>query len=286
MSHYAISAERGVRSWAWFLAVGVHVLFIAVLVVGVSWQRRVVSTPLQAELWAELPVPATSNKPQVEPNQTDSAPTPPQQVPTPPSPSPKRVREDSAPAAPTPAKATPARVEAAPMNNHQESQAEIALEKRKKQEQERQKLALKRQKEMEEQLRQERAEAVREKKQDDARRALSEIQHEKQVQLAQAVQAAKAAQIDRYKLAIINKIKNNTEVPEGVPDGTTLEVDVTILPTGEVLSPIKIVQSSGSAQYDQAVIRGIMRSQPLPLPPDMALRRDFRTTHLQLRHEK
>ncbi len=286
MSNWPISAERGVRPWSWLLALGVHGLFIAVLVVGVSWQRRVVSTPLQAELWSELPAPATSNRvPPPSPNPEQPSAPPPTPAPAPPVPHPAE-QPPLKPATTPPIKASPARTEAAPPAITQASKSDIALEKKQRQEQERAKLALKRQKELEEQLRQERAEAAQEKKQDDARRALNELRHEQQVQLAQAVQAAKAAQIDRYKLAIINKIKNNTEVPEGVPDGTTLDVDVTILPTGEVLTPIKIVQSSGNAQYDQAVIRGIMRSQPLPLPPDMALRRDFRTTHLQLRHEK
>ncbi|NDU91248.1 MAG: TonB C-terminal domain-containing protein, partial [Ferrovum sp.] len=101
-----------------------------------------------------------------------------------------------------------------------------------------------------------------------------------------AAQDAKAALIDRYKLAIISKIRGNTEVPEGVPSGTTLEVDLTVLPTGEVMMPVKIVKSSGNAFYDQAVVRGIMRSQPLPLPTEPELRREFRVTHLQLKHEK
>ena len=92
--------------------------------------------------------------------------------------------------------------------------------------------------------------------------------------------------IDRYKLAIINKIRGNTEVPEGVENGTTLEVDLTVLPTGEGMMPVKIVRSSGNALYDQAVVRGIMRSQPLPLPAEPELRREFRVTHLQLKHEK
>lgn len=278
-----LSAERGVRPWSWLLALGVHGLFLAVLVVGVSWQRRVVSTPMQAELWSELPTPATSTH--VPPPSPNPEPSEAAEPARPPSPAPPKVEPPQP--APTPApKARPAPAAAPPAAASSALKAEIALEKKKRQELEQHKLALKRQKELEEQLRQERAEAAQEKKQDDARRAINEIRHERQVQLAQAVQAAKAAQIDRYKLAIINKIKNNTEVPEGVPNGTTLDVDLTILPTGEVLTPIKIVQSSGNAQYDQAVIRGIMRSQPLPLPPDMALRRDFRTTHLQLRHEK
>ncbi len=139
---------------------------------------------------------------------------------------------------------------------------------------------------MAEQIRQQRAEAVKEQQQEDARRAQQVAQHKKAAQLAKAAQDAKAALIDRYKLALINKIRGNTAVPVGVPSGTTLEVDLAVLPTGEVMMPVKIVKPSGNPLYDQAVVRGIMRSQPLPLPAEPELRREFRVTHLQLKHEK
>ena len=59
-----------------------------------------------------------------------------------------------------------------------------------------------------------------------------------------------------------------------------------VLPTGEVLEPILIVKSSGNKAYDEAVERGIIRSQPLPLPEDPELWQQFRELRLPFTHEK
>ena len=248
-----LSAARGVSPWAWVLAVSVHILFVMVLVFGVAWQHQVVA-PVEAELWSELPAPATVTKPPMPQPAPPPAPAPP-----PPAPAPVKPVQPAPPPVP--------------------SAADIALKKKQARELEAKKQTQNRERAVAEQIRQQRAEAVKEQQQEEAQR-------KKAAQLAKAAQDAKAALIDRYKLAIINKIRGNTEVPEGVPSGTTLEVDLTVLPTGEVMMPVRIVKSSGNALYDQAVVRGIMRSQPLPLPAEPELRREFRTTHLQLKHEK
>ncbi len=247
-------AERGLRPWAWMLAIAVHGAFLMVLVFGVAW-RHTVTPPMEAELWADLPAPATVTKP------------------VPPTPLPPPAPSVAAPA-PAPAQAPP-------------QAADIALKKQQEAAEEARRQALKqREREVAEQIRQQRTAALREQEQDEARHEANEERRKQAAQIAQAAQQARAAMIDRYKLAIINKIRANTEVPEGVANGVTLEVDITVLPTGEILMPVKIIKPSGSPPYDQAVLRGIMRSQPLPLPGDPELRRDFRTTHLQLKHEK
>lgn len=260
-----LSAERGVRPWAWLMALAVHLVFVVVLVFGVAWRQKI-TPPMQAELWDNLPAPATVTRP-----------VPPTPLPPPPPPAPVKAPE---PPPPAPVPQTPAPVKTPPA-------ADINLKKKaeEKKEAER-KQAQKRERELAEEIRQQRAAALREQEQDEARREAEEARRQQAAQVAKAAQKAKAALIDRYKLAIINKIKANTEVPEGVPDGLTLEVDLTVLPTGEILTPVRVVKSSGNAAYDQAVLRGIMRSQPLPLPSEPELRRDFRTTHLQLKHEK
>lgn len=248
------------------MAVVVHLVFVVVLVFGVAWHQKV-TPPMQAELWDNLPAPATVTRP--------VPPTP--LPPPPPPPAPVKAPE---PPPPAPVPQTPAPVKTPPA-------ADINLKKKaeEKKEAER-KQAKKRERELAEEIRQQRAAALREQEQDEARREAEAARRQQAAQVAKAAQKAKAALIDRYKLAIINKIKANTEVPEGVPDGLTLEVDLTVLPTGEILTPVRVVKSSGNAAYDQAVLRGIMRSQPLPLPSEPELRRDFRTTHLQLKHEK
>ena len=58
-----------------------------------------------------------------------------------------------------------------------------------------------------------------------------------------------------------------------------------LLPGGEVLH-VKLRRGSGVAVYDSAVERAILRAQPLPLPPDPALFKDFRELNLKFRPEK
>ena len=271
----AIDQERGVRLWAWILALLVHALFVAVLVLGVSWQRHPDPAPLVAELWSDIPQPATVTE--VTPPQPVT-PEPPAQPAPAPTLAPPRVEPAPAP-----------RPEPKPVLPATPSAADIALKKKKEkaaQEAKRQADQQKREKMLAEQLRQERQEALKEERNDAKLRADAEVRRRQAEQLAQNARAAQAAAVDRYKLAIINKIRGNTEVPEGVQAGLTLEVDVTILPDGGVLEPVRIVKSSGDPRYDQAVLRGILRSQPLPLPSDVALRQLFRVTHLQLHHEK
>lgn len=270
-----IDHERGVRLWAWILALLVHALFVAVLVFGVSWQRHPEPAPMMAELWSDIPKPATVTE--VTPPQPVTPEPPAQPVPAP-------------VLAPPPVASTPApRSEPKPVLPATPSAADIALKKKKEkavQEAKRQADQKQREKMLAEQLRQERQDALKEERNDAKMRADAEVRHRQAEQLAQNARAAQAAAVDRYKLAIINKIRGNTEVPEGVPAGLTLEVDVTILPDGGVLEPVRIVKSSGDPRYDQAVLRGILRSQPLPLPSDVVLRRLFRVTHLQIHHEK
>jgi colicin import membrane protein len=93
------------------LAVGVHVLFIALLVFGLSWQRRV-PEPLVAELWRELPT-------KVEP--VVKRPEPP-----PPPPAPKVEAPPPKPMPPPEPKVEPPKPQPAP----QASKADIELKEK------------------------------------------------------------------------------------------------------------------------------------------------------------
>ena len=46
---------------------------------------------------------------------------------------------------------------------------------------------------------------------------------------------------------------------------------------------VRTKRSSGQAPWDNAVERAIRRAQPLPLPPDPALMREFRELNLKFR---
>lgn len=69
---------------------------------------------------------------------------------------------------------------------------------------------------------------------------------------------------------IRGKIRGNIVMPREIVGNPEAIFDVTLLPTGEVLSARKR-QSSGQPAYDDAVERAIMKSSPLPKPDDPSL---------------
>lgn len=66
------------------------------------------------------------------------------------------------------------------------------------------------------------------------------------------------------------KIRGNIILPQDIPGNPEAVFDVTLLPTGEVLT-VRKAKSSGHAGYDDAVERAIMKSSPLPLPDDRSI---------------
>lgn len=107
------------------------------------------------------------------------------------------------------------------------------------------------------------------------------VQQENEQQAAAQEQAAAAGRVvGEYKDKIRNKIRRNIVAPPGVSNKISTEFDVTLLPGGLVLE-IRMTRSSGNQAYDNAVERGILKAQPLPLPPDAALFNRFRDLHLK-----
>lgn len=90
--------------------------------------------------------------------------------------------------------------------------------------------------------------------------------------------------VDEYKARIIAKVRSNVVEPPGVADDARAVFAVTVLPGGSVLPP-RLVTSSGNGAYDDAVERAILKSQPLPLPPDVAISSKFRELELVFRPE-
>ncbi|HEU0220247.1 MAG TPA: cell envelope integrity protein TolA [Gallionella sp.] len=85
--------------------------------------------------------------------------------------------------------------------------------------------------------------------------------------------------VGEYRGKIAAKIRSNIVMPPDVADDARAEFSVTLLPGGTVLSA-RLVKSSGNAAYDDAVERAILKSQPLPLPADMAMFSKFREMRL------
>ncbi|MDO8264678.1 MAG: cell envelope integrity protein TolA [Gallionella sp.] len=104
---------------------------------------------------------------------------------------------------------------------------------------------------------------------------------EQQAESERAEQAAaKGRVVNEYRTKIKNKITINVVLPPGVPDDALAVFRVTLLPGGAVLS-VEMKKSSGNAAYDNAVERAIIKSDPLPLPPDPAMFKDFRVLRLE-----
>jgi colicin import membrane protein len=91
--------------------------------------------------------------------------------------------------------------------------------------------------------------------------------------------AEKAAEIgrivDEYKAKITAKIRRNVVILPDVSKDARAEFLVTLLPGGAVLK-VELKNSSGDPSYDNAVERAILKSDPLPLPPDVTLFNRFR----------
>jgi colicin import membrane protein len=103
-------------------------------------------------------------------------------------------------------------------------------------------------------------------------RQLAQQQQESQMrdliarQQADARSRALATWTDKIRI----KVRGNIILPLDVPGNPEAIFDVTLLPTGEVLT-IRKRKSSGHAGYDDAVERAINKSSPLPLPDDRNL---------------
>lgn len=117
-------------------------------------------------------------------------------------------------------------------------------------------------------------------------RAAQEQAAREQIAREQADQAAaKGRVVDEYKAKIITKIRRNIVDPPDRPDDAYAEFFVTLLPGGAVLKA-ELKKSSGNAAWENAVERAILKSDPLPLPPDGELFSRFRELNLTFKPGK
>lgn len=246
------------------LAFATHVLFLILLVFGVSWQHKQVDTAVVVDLWRDLP---TVAPPKVEP--------PPQPVvkPEPPPPAPKLEVK------PPPPKAEPAPAPKPDIALKEKLEKERKLKEQ--QAAEAKKLAAEKARE-EAAEKKKRAEAEALKKKQAEKQAVEAA--EKKLALEQqkardalAAQQAAAAQreIDKYMSGIRNKVKPLVLVPPSIQGNPEAEVEVTLLPGGEVLN-VRISKSSGNKAYDAAVESAIIKAQPLVVPGGEQFQRYFR----------
>jgi colicin import membrane protein len=294
------------------MAVAVHVAFLLLLVLGVSWQHHP-SAVIAVELWSDLPpvpsVKASAREPVPTPKVEVKPPPPPpppvEVKPQPrvelnPAPEPKAIvkpdivleqeRQDKARRIREELAQAEARRKEAARKREELAQAEI---RRKEEARKREELAQAEARKKEEARKREelaQAEIRRKEKAEKQRIAALEAersrrereQQEALRRLQQQQAAARASARAEFIGKIRAKIRRYIVVPPNIKGNPQAEFDVVLLPTGDVLS-IKLKKGSQYAAYDSAVERAIMKAQPLPVPKDSALFRDFRELNLQFR---
>lgn len=208
------------------LAVLVHVILLAFLVVGVRWQT---SRPeaVVVELWEQLPV---QEEPAPPPPQPEAKPEPkiepkpqPKVEPKPVKPDIALEREKKKPKKEPPKKAPPKKVEEPPLklDPRERINEELARE----------------------------MEALKQPR-----------------ERAEPARPAAASVLDAgYAEKIRGRIKSNIVVPADIAGNPEAIFDVVQLPTGDVIS-VRLRKSSGHRAYDEAVERAILKSSPLPRP--------------------
>ncbi|HXF67474.1 MAG TPA: cell envelope integrity protein TolA, partial [Burkholderiales bacterium] len=181
--------------------------------------------------------------------------------------------------APQPPRAQP---EAAPRERPKPAvKPDIALREKKEQERKvREQELLEKRKREQEQARLA-AQREREAREAEAKR-LAQEQAEALKKLAQQQATARAAEIEKYKGLIRDRIRRYIIEPPNLQGNPEAELDIIVLPGGEVLD-VRTRRASGQPAWDNAVERAIRRAQPLPLPPDPALFREFRELNLKFR---
>jgi colicin import membrane protein len=269
------------------LAVVVHIAFFALLVLGVSWQHRTPSA-VEVELWNNLPPLPEAKTPPAPPPKIE--PKPEVKPPPPPPPPPPQPKVEAKPAPEPKPVAKP----------------DIALEKEKQEQarQEREKQeAIKREQQAkaEAKKREEQAKAEARKREEAEKQKLAAVERErreKQEQIArmkreqeEAIErlqrqeaSAQAKMVDEYKRRISDKIRRYVvKDPCAALGNPEIVFEAVLLPDGNTLQPPRIKRSSGSAACDDAVLRAVIRAQPLPLPPDPVLLAQFRELNLNFR---
>lgn len=258
------------------LALVAHALLIAALTWGVGWQTDAPQAVFEAELWSQLPQQAAPRAVPPPP-----APTPPK--PAAPAPKPEPVVK---PAPPPPKASGPSDADIATAQAKKKAEAD---EKARAEQAQKDKLA----KEQEAKKAEAKKKAAAEKAAADKQRKLEAEQQAKEAadeknreqlrkeQMARmmgqagatgAPQSTGTAQRSSgpspgYAGRIAARIKANVVFTEPITGNPRAEVEVRTLPDGSIASR-RIVKSSGSPAWDEAVLRAIDRTATLPRDTD------------------
>ena len=273
---------------AFALAIIAHLLLLAALTWGINWKRESENVTAEAELWSSVPqqaAPAPVQAPPVQaPPVVVQAPTIPEPTPAPPPPPPPEPEVQAPPPPPAPPVVT-------------RKEPDIALEReRVRKELAQRKLELERQKKIEARKRQEeiRRELLAEKKAAEERRKLEEQAKEAKAKKQQRDDEKKLAALreeqmrrvrgmaaatgtpdatgpatrssgpsDSYAGRVRARVRPNIVFTDDIAGNPTAEVEVRMAPDGTITSR-RLLKSSGSRSWDEAVLRALDKTEVLP----------------------
>jgi colicin import membrane protein len=235
------------------LSLLVHALFFVLLFMSFNWKTV---PPLQVsdvELWDTLPAPAIVTKPEPKPEPPKPVAEPKPEPPAPPS----------------------------------EPKAEIAVEKPKSKPPQKPKPEPKQKAAEEAKKREEELKRIQKLLDAEEKLVLQERQQREAQQLNDARAAQNASQmrgaLNEYLGQISSKIRQRVN-PQICGSGKPVLIfEISLMPTGELLSPPRLKKGSGIAACDAAVERAILQAQPLPLPSDPDLIARLRDLVLEFR---
>jgi colicin import membrane protein len=252
------------------LALLAHGVLVAMLTLGVQWKREATPVTVEAELWSALPVQAAAPAPEETAPPEPPKPPPPEPKPEPkPEPvvAPKPVQQ------PNPAIALAREKEKAKLLKEKQLQ-QLQLEKEKlvKDKLAKEKLALK-EKELLAKAAKDKA-AKREAEEAKAMEADRQKNLKRMAGLAgpggsgEAGSTSTALQSSGpsagYTGRIQARIKPNVTYTEIISGNPVTEIEVSLSPTGDILSR-RIVKGSGNKSWDNAALNAIDKTEKLPL---------------------
>lgn len=265
------------------LAIVAHMFLMMALTWGINWKRDPVTLSAEAELWSNMPQ-------QAAPRLVEPAPVPPAPVPTPPPP-PRRVEAVK----PAPAPEPPPREADIAIEREKEKQRaeklkadahrkQLALEKKREAEQEleaqrkldaRHKTELAKAKAAEDKQKQETAKRLRLAEDEKRLTAQRETNLERMKGMAGATGATaangtalrSAGPSDSYAGRIRGRVRPNIVFAEEIAGNPTAEVEVRTSPDGTIVGQ-RIVKSSGSRSWDEAVLKAVIKTEALPRDVD------------------
>jgi len=290
------------RFTAAVLAIAVHIALALFLIFGVRWQNRN-AEPMEVEVVQSSPPARPVLPPAPEPEPPRPVPPPMVPPPTPapppkpePAPAPPPLKQAPPVARPEPPKADialKARQEKERLDRQREQErsarelretakkenerrdrelreaAKLEMEKRERTVREAEKREIDRRNQEELKVAQARALQEAEDRQRREAQVRQEREERERKAAATAASAAAAAALARsnadYVRRIEGKVRGNVILPPDIPGNPEGAFEVVQLPTGEIISA-EIRKSSGSRAYDDAVLRAILKSSPLPKP--------------------